>query len=145
MKLNKKYIIGTHVMFFEIDMVGEFVDSCINALKYVENKENVKFHFCLNLSEYFEKFDTDERKTEITSKWIAIQRDLKAYGVEVETEYYEDNDKPYFIGDYRRDLNYNNCMDYDLIIWGESDCLMPGELFASLEQVSQYAESQNIN
>ena len=86
MKLNKKYIIGTHVMFFEIDMVGEFVDSCINALKYVENKENVKFHFCLNLSEYFEKFDTDERKTEITSKWIAIQRDLKDYGVEVETE-----------------------------------------------------------
>ena len=51
MKLNKKYIIGTHVMFYEIDMVGEFVDSCINALKYVENKENVKFHFCLNLSE----------------------------------------------------------------------------------------------
>ena len=145
MKLNKKYIIGTHVMFFEIDMVGEFVDSCVNALKYVTNKENVKFHFCLNLSEYFEKFDTDERKTEITSKWIAIQRDLKACGVEVETEYYEDNDKPYFIGDYRRDLNYNNCMDYDLIIWGESDCLMPEELFASLEQVSQYAESQNIN
>ena len=67
MKLNKKYIIGTHVMFYEIDMVGEFVDSCINALKYVENKENVKFHFCLNLSEYFEEFDTGERKTEITS------------------------------------------------------------------------------
>ena len=38
-------------------MVGEFVDSCVNSLEIIDNKENVKFHFCLNLSEYFEKFD----------------------------------------------------------------------------------------
>jgi hypothetical protein len=36
-------------------------------------------------------------------------------------------------------------MDYDFVIWGESDCLMPRELFVSLEQVSEYAESQGIN
>ena len=116
MKLSKKYIIGTHVMFYEIDMVGEFVDSCINALKYVQNKENIKFHFCLNLSEYFEEFDNPTRKDEIIDKWVKIEKKLWNYGCKTTTHYYEDNDKPYFIGDYRRDLNYNNCMDYDLII-----------------------------
>ena len=145
MKLNKKYVIGTHVMFYEIDMVGEFVESCINALEIIDNKENVKFHFCLNLSEYFEKFDTDTRRVEIISKWHEIINTLDEMGAEVDTDYYENDDKPYFIGDYRRDLNYNHCMDYDFVIWGESDCLMPRELFVSLEQVSEYAESQGIN
>jgi hypothetical protein len=124
MKLNKKYVIGTHVMFYEIDMVGEFIESCINALEVIDNKENVKFHFCLNLSEYFEKFDTDTRRVEIISKWHEIIKVLDEMGVEADTDYYENNDKPYFIGDYRRDLNYNHCMDYDFVIWGESDCLM---------------------
>ena len=145
MKLNKKYVIGTHVMFYEIDMVGEFIESCTNALEVVDNKENVKFHFCLNLSEYFEKFDTDTRRVEIISKWHEIINALDEMGVEADTDYYENDDKPYFIGDYRRDLNYNHCMDYDFVIWGESDCLMPRELFVSLEQVSEYAESQSIN
>jgi hypothetical protein len=145
MKLNKKYVIGTHVMFYEIDMVGEFIESCTNALEVIDNKENVKFHFCLNLSEYFEKFDTDTRRVEIISKWHEIINTLDEMGVEVDTDYYENDDKPYFIGDYRRDLNYNHCMDYDFVIWGESDCLMPRELFVSLEQVNEYAESQGIN
>ena len=33
MELNKKYIIGTHVMFYEIEMISEFVDSIINSCK----------------------------------------------------------------------------------------------------------------
>ena len=144
MKLNKKYVIGTHVMFYEIDMVGEFIESCTNALEVIDNKENVKFDFCLNFSQYFEKFE-DSRRRWITEKWHKLVDNLKNMDVTVNTNYYTDDDKPYFIGDYRRDLNYNHCMDYDFVIWGESDCLMPRELFVSLEQVSEYAESQGIN
>ena len=48
MKLNKKYVIGTHVMFYEIDMVGEFIESVLSALEPVENKDKVTFDFCFN-------------------------------------------------------------------------------------------------
>jgi len=146
MKLNKKYIIGTHVMFYEIDMVGEFIESVLTALEPVENKDNITFDFCFNISQYFEKVDTERVSKESLIKSFEDKVDgMREQGAVVTYQIYDNDDVPYFIGDYRRDLNYNNCMDYDLIIWGESDCLMPRELFVSLEQVSQYAESQNIN
>ena len=40
MKLNNKYIIGCHVMFYEIDMVEEYLNSVHLALEDIENKEN---------------------------------------------------------------------------------------------------------
>ncbi len=35
MKLSKKYIIGTHVMFYEVDMIHEFIQSVYNAVTLV--------------------------------------------------------------------------------------------------------------
>ena len=57
MKLKNKYIIGTHIMFFEIDMIGEQTTSLINAIKTVDNPENITIDYYFNMSEYFEKID----------------------------------------------------------------------------------------
>jgi hypothetical protein len=54
-KLNKKYVIGTHIMFFEIEMYKDFIEGMVNLLETVENKENVTIDLCLNLSEVLEK------------------------------------------------------------------------------------------
>ena len=48
-KLNNKYVIGTHVMFFEIEMYKDFIDGLINLLETVENKDNVIIDLCFNL------------------------------------------------------------------------------------------------
>ncbi len=48
MKLSKKYVIGTHVMFYEIEMYKEFVDGLINLIDPIQNKENIHLHFCFN-------------------------------------------------------------------------------------------------
>ena len=47
--LKNKYVIGTHVMFFEIEMFKDFIDGLINLLETVENKENVVVDLCFNL------------------------------------------------------------------------------------------------
>ena len=75
-KLNKKYVIGTHIMFFEIEMYKDFIDGMINLLETVETKENVTIDLCLNLSEVLEKIDTDKiGVSEISlSYWIIGQR-----------------------------------------------------------------------
>ena len=52
--LKNKYVIGTHVMFFEIEMFKDFVDGMINLLETVENKENVVVDLCFNLSQKLE-------------------------------------------------------------------------------------------
>ena len=59
-KLNKKYVIGVHVMFFEIEMYKEYIDGLINLLDTIENKDNITLDFCFNISEKIEKIDKDK-------------------------------------------------------------------------------------
>ena len=59
-KLKNRYVIGTHVMFFEIEMFKDFIDGLINLLETVENKENVIVDLCFNLSQKLEKIDTNK-------------------------------------------------------------------------------------
>ena len=39
-KLKNKYVIGTHVMFFEIEMYKDFIDGMINLLETVWFRRN---------------------------------------------------------------------------------------------------------
>jgi len=145
MKIKRKYIIGTHIMFFEIDMIKEQTESIVNALLTVDNPENVTIDYYFNLSEYFEKIDRDQISIERLKELFLVEIDkLKATGCDVTYTIY-DGDDPITMVDYRRDLNYNNCTKYDYVIWGESDMLVPKEIFQALEQIKDYANSQNIH
>ncbi len=145
MKINNKYIIGTHIMFYEITMVKEQTQSIINAIETVDNRENITIDYFFNISEYFEKVDTNEKTKDELIKLFNDEIDkLKATGCKVKSDIY-DGENPITMVDYRRDLNYYGCKDHDFVIWGESDCLLPRQLFASLEQIKTYANSQNIH
>ena len=61
-KLTKRYVIGTHVMWFEIEMYNDFINGMVNLLETVENKENVTIDLCFNMLQHFEKIDTDKIK-----------------------------------------------------------------------------------
>ena len=81
--LNNKYVIGTHVMFFEIEMYKDFIDGMVNLLETVENKENVFIDLCFNISEEIEKIDKDKIcHKELFDKFDAGVNKLKDLGVE---------------------------------------------------------------
>ena len=145
MKLNNKYIIGTHIMFYEIDMVGEHIDSIINAVQNIDNPENVTVKLLLNKSEYFERINIEQlTDKQLTDKYNDLISRLSHSGVTLDCNTYSDN-KPLTMVDFRRDLNYYGCRDNDFVIWGESDCLIPPETFQTLEQLKEYTNSQNIH
>ena len=139
MKLNNKYIIGCHVMFYEIEIVEEYLNSVHLALENIENKENVKVEMMWNMSQYFEDCESGEKLFEIKQRINDLEN---KYGFT--SLFYEQNDKPYTMADYRRELN-NQCDDFDYVIWGESDCLMPRQMFGILEQLMEHSKSNNIN
>ena len=144
-KLNKKYVIGTHIMFFEIEMYKDFIDGMINLLETVENKENVTIELCLNLSEVLEKIDTDKIGiSEIKGKFFKGVNKIRDLGYEVETKTIQ-SDEFYFHTDYRRDLNYNYCKKVDYVMWGETDSFFPREAFEAIETLSKYTDEQNIH
>ena len=145
MRLKNKYIIGTHIMFFEIDMIKEQTQSIINAIKTVDNPENITIDYYFNLSEYFEKIDKNQTTSnKLKSKFLKEIEKLKTSGCNVTHTIYEGED-PITMVDYRRDLNYFGCTKYDYVIWGESDMLVPQEVFQALEQIKDYANSNNIH
>ena len=60
-KLDKTYVIGTHVMWFEIEMYEDFIKGLVNLLDTnIENKKNVTIDLCFNLSEKVESIDTKQ-------------------------------------------------------------------------------------
>ena len=146
MKLNNKYIIGTNVMFYEIEILHENIDAYIQCCEGIENPENITFDFLFNLSQYLEGIDTSKISVdELKDRFLEQMKRLEDIGVKVIKRFYEDDSKLYCIADYRRDLNYNNCMDNDYIIWGETDSLFPKQFFEALERIKMYASQQNIH
>jgi len=145
-KLNKKYVIGTHIMFFEIEMYKDFIDGMVNLLETVENKENVTIDLCLNLSQHLEKIDTSKiTESDILAKFNRGIIRIEELGFEVVSKVHTDIDGFYFHTDYRRDLNYNYCKKVDYVMWGETDSFFPREAFEAIETLSKYTDEQNIH
>ena len=108
-RLKNKYVIGTHIMFFEIEMYRDFIDGMVNLLENVENKINVTIDLCFNMSQQIEIIDTSLMSIQDFKgkfyRGINILRDLGyKINIKIVTE-----DEFYFHADYRRDLNYNYC------------------------------------
>ena len=143
-KLTKRYVIGTHVMWFEIEMYADFIDGMVNLLETVENKENITIDLCFNMLQHFEKIDEDVVAEEyLTAQFIDGVRKIESMGFVVNQEI-KDGDEFYFHADYRRDLNYNYCKKVDYVMWGETDSFFPREAFQVIETLSNYTDSQDI-
>ena len=144
MNLKNKYAIGCHVMFYEIEILDEYLNSVKKAVEIVQNPENIIVELFFNISEFFEEIDTETTtKKELIKKFNSKCSEISKLGVLVKSQVYDQN-KPYCIADYRRDFNYKWCNVVDYLVWGESDCLLPREFFHVLEGVKEYANSQQI-
>ena len=144
-KLDKKYVIGTHVMWFEIEMYADFIDGMVNLLETVDNKQNVTIDLCFNMLQHFEKVDTDKiKKHELVVKFKKGVSTLESMGFIVNQEI-KDGDEFYFHADYRRDLNYNYCKKVDYVMWGETDSFFPKEAFQVIETLANYTDKQDIH
>ena len=146
MKLNNKYVIGTNIMWFEIEMYKDFIDGLVNLLDNdIENKENVIIDLCLNLSQHLEKLDVSKiTEDKIINKFYKGVDKIKKLGYEVNA-FQVEKDEFYFHADYRRDLNYNYCKKVDYVMWGETDSFFPKEAFEALENLSNYTDEQGIH
>ena len=142
--LKNRYVIGVHVMYFEIEMFEEYIDGLFNLLDTVENKENIMLDFCFNTSEHLEQIDTSQiSKEELISKFDTQIARLKGYNCKV--NYHDTSDGFYYHADYRRDLNYNYCKKVDYVMWGETDSFFPKEAFQAIESLSEYARTNGIH
>ena len=108
MNLKNKYAIGCHVMFYEIEMLDEYLNSIKRALEIVENPKNVIVDMFFNISEFFESVDENQvTKKELIRRFNEKCSEVSKLGVLVKSQIYQ-QDKPYCIADYRSCLLYTS-------------------------------------
>ena len=145
MKLNNKFAIGCLAQWYEIEIFEEYIESVINSLLDIDNKKNVTVDIMVNLSQSLEEVDREQLELgEIFQRYLKIRQKLwdsrisakfNFYPASIERAAKEKNIKPYTIADYRREFNDKYCEKVDVLMWGESDSLIPKQTFQILDNL----------
>ena len=139
MLLKNKFAIGCLVQFYEIDIIEDYIKSVKYSLEKTKNKDNVIVDICLNINEQLEKLDT--KKLDMKSIIAKMSNFVKKHlSDDVVVDFYIKEKNIYTIADYRRDFNEKYCDEVDVLMWGESDSLIPRQTWEILDNLHSAVE-----
>ena len=125
--MKTKFAIGCLIQWYECDIIEEYLDSLFEAK--AEYDGEVKLDFALTWSDKLEECVSHQLQVECLQK---IRYALQNRG------YFGLKEKPhqfYTIADYRREFNDKFCDSVDVLMWGESDALIPKQTFIILDNL----------
>jgi len=142
LKIKNTFAIGCLVQWYEIELIEEYLQSVKNAVDVIDNKENVIVDLYFNCSQELEKVDEEQTTiSEIKHKYKDILKklfgELEYGGYNIHSYINEVSNSMYTIADYRRDFNDNYCTKVDVLMWGESDSLIPRQTFQILDNLHE--------
>lgn len=156
MKLKNKYAFGLLIQWYEVEMLDEHIQSCVQMLEAVENKENVTFVFCISTQEYLEQIDWGSLN-EIDSKFgyypnnrlgylkDILERKIGVKGFFPASHRYQfktNQDEFYNIASFRRDFNWEWQDKVDILCWSETDSLWPKQTLELLDSLHEHVKEQ---
>jgi len=134
--MKTKFAIGCLVQWYEVDIVEEYLSSLESAIDAFGSIDNIIVDIFWNMSQSLEKIDMDKMSLhDIETKFTMTVNGLRSRA-KINEVYYTD-DKIYTIADYRRDFNDKYCTEADVLMWGESDSLIPKQTFLILDNLHQ--------
>ena len=138
MKIKNKIAIGCLVQFYEIDIIEDYLKSVKYAREDIENKENIEVDICLNLNQGLEQLDESKiNSLDIKERMDTLVGDNIGY---LNLRYWVNTERIYTIADYRRDFNDRYCERVDVLMWGESDSLIPRQTFEIIDNLHNAAK-----
>ena len=142
MKIKNKIAIGCLIQWYEIELIEEYLQSVKNAVDIIDNKDKVVIDLYFNCSEELEKVDEKQTNiSDIKQKYYDILKrlfgDFEYGGYNLKLFTNEISNSIYTIADYRRDFNVKYCTKVDILMWGESDSLIPRQTFEILDNLHQ--------
>ena len=131
--MQTKIAIGCIIQWYEVELYEEYIDSLINAIEFVDDKSKVLVDICFYLSENLEKIDSSKKTiSEIREKFYETEKKLLDLNINCIVNYY-DATSVFSISDYRREFNDEYCGEADVLMWGETDSLIPRQTFRILD------------
>ncbi len=129
--MKTKLAIGCLVQWYECDIIEEYVDSLKDAIAAYDGE--VIVDFAVSLNEDLEKCISEEQKRKCATKIISI---CSFGNIHYHNELYT-------IADYRREFNEKYCTQTDVLMWGESDAILPKQTFVILDNLHQMSLQNN--
>tara|TARA_Y100000593_G_scaffold63767_1_gene117790 strand:- start:1655 stop:2596 length:942 start_codon:yes stop_codon:yes gene_type:complete len=119
-----KFAIGCLVQWYECDIIGEYIETLKESINAYDGQVIVDFTIVVN--EDLEKCVSLEKKKECVKKIELLLKDFDQYHIEHNL---------HTIADYRRKFNEEYCDKVDVLMWGESDALIPKQTFNILNNL----------
>ena len=134
--MKTKFAIGCLVQWYECDIVEDYIISLKDAIDEYGGPKDVEVHFAVSVSQKLEKCVSKEQLQKCKDKIHKLIHD-NLYG---KTEYkYE----LHTISQYRKEFNTNYSETADVLIWGESDAILPKQMFTILDNLHQTSLQNN--
>ena len=149
MKLEKTYAIHCLIMFYEVEMMRDWVKGIQNMVEGIENPENIILDIDYSMCQDFEKIDEDALPKDgyLIEEFHNQLDHLINMGITwrdtIHRNMYKD-DEPISIAHARRDFNYEYADKVDYLMWGETDSFFPKETFQIIERIALYADEQKL-
>ena len=121
--MKTKIAIGCLVQWYECDIIEEYVDSLNTALTEYDGDVLVDFTVCLNQN--LEKCISSDQ-LELCKIKIGNQLLNAKFKTKITYDLVT-------IAEYRRTFNSQYCDKADVLVWGESDMLVPSEMFVMID------------
>tara|TARA_R110002020_G_scaffold243010_1_gene456468 strand:+ start:362 stop:1315 length:954 start_codon:yes stop_codon:yes gene_type:complete len=131
--MKTKFAIGCLVQWYECDIIEEYAESLKDALDMYDGNVLVDFVICANQD--LEKCISKKQYAECQ---IKIKRILNDERFLISLTY-----DLVTIADYRRIFNADYCDKVDVLIWGESDAILPKQMFTILDNLHQMSLQNN--
>ena len=129
--MKTKFAIGCLVQWYECDIIEEYVDSLKDAIEAYDGQVIVDFTIVGNQD--LEKCISEEQMKQCIGK---IDRICNVGNVRY-------TDDLHTIADYRRIFNTDYCDQVDVLVWGESDAILPKQMFTVLDSLHRQSLQNN--
>jgi len=131
--MKTKFAIGCLVQWYEAEIIEEYVESLKEAIKQYKGEVLVDFMVCINQ-------DLEKCINEEQLELCRVNIVLKIMDVRFKTTFTK---KLVTVADYRRQFNEKYCELVDVLMWGESDALIPKQTFNILDNLHQMSLQNN--
>lgn len=129
--MKTSFAIGCLVQWYESDLIHEYFETLQDSINLYDGDIIVDILVCSNQS-LEECIDAETLDTCIQT----IELSAKKYNFNINV-----TNKLVTIADYRRNFNETFCTKADVLVWGESDMLVPKQMFVSLNYLHQNIET----
>lgn len=127
--MSTKFAIGCLVQWYESDIIEEYINTLKNAIENYQGTVIVDITLCVN--QQLEKATNFKTLKKCIAK---INKSCRPFSINIQYDIHT-------IADYRRNFNEEYCDKADVLVWGESDMLVPSQMFTVLDSLHQQSQA----